>query len=95
MAYLKLSAVKTADAAHYVEAAAKSKGLLIDIRNYPAEFVVFALGQLLVDRPTEFARFTVGDLSNPGAFQWGDAESLQPKEPHYAGKVVILVDKPR
>ena len=93
VAYLKLSAVKTADAAHYVEAAAKSKGLLIDIRNYPAEFVVFALGQLLVDRPTEFARFTVGDLSNPGAFQWGDAESLQPKEPHYAGKVVILVDE--
>src|ERR1017187_984623 len=59
VAYLKLSAVKAADASRYVEAASKSKGLIIDIRNYPSEFVVFALGQLLVDRPTEFARFTI------------------------------------
>jgi hypothetical protein len=93
VAYLKLSAVKAADASRYVEAASKSKGLIIDIRNYPSEFVVFALGELLVDRPTEFARFTVGDLSNPGAFQWGTVVSLQPKEPHYAGKVVVLVDE--
>jgi hypothetical protein len=93
VAYLKLSAVKAADASRYVEAASKSKGLIIDIRNYPSEFVVFALGQLLVDRPTEFARFTIGDLSNPGAFHWGAVASLQPKEPHYAGKVVILVDE--
>ena len=47
----------------------------------------------LVDRPTEFARFTIGDLSNPGAFHWGEVASLQPSEPHYAGKVVILVDE--
>jgi hypothetical protein len=93
VAYLKLSAVKAADASRYVEAASKSKGLIIDIRNYPSEFVVFALGQLLVDRPTEFARFTVGDLSNPGAFHWGAVASLQPREPHYAGKVVVLVDE--
>lgn len=93
VAYLKLSAVKAADAPRYVDAASKSKGLIIDIRNYPSEFVVFALGQLLVDRPTEFARFTMGDLSNPGAFHWGAVVSLQPKEPHYASKVVILVDE--
>ena len=46
------------------------KGLVIDIRNYPSEFVVFTLGSLLVDRPTPFARFTIGDLDNPGAFHW-------------------------
>lgn len=93
VAYLKLSAVKAADAPRYIDLAAKSKGLIIDIRNYPSEFVVFALGQLLVNRLTEFATFTVGDLSNPGAFHWGGVESLQPKEPHYAGKIVVLVDE--
>jgi hypothetical protein len=45
--------------------AADTNGLIIDIRNYPSEFVVFALGSLLVDRATEFARFTSGDLANP------------------------------
>ncbi len=93
IAYLKLSKVKAADAPTYVKSAAKTKGLIIDIRNYPSEFMVFALGQLLVDRPTEFARFTAGDLSNPGAFHWGDAVTLQPKQPHYSGRIVILVDE--
>lgn len=93
VAYLKLSTVKVADVPRYIDAASKSKGLIIDIRNYPSEFVVFALGQLLIDRPTEFARSTEGDLSNPGAFHWRRVASLQPKKPHYGGKVVVLVDE--
>ena len=91
--YLKLSSVKIADASHYIEAAAGTKGLIIDIRNYPSEFVVFALGSLLVDRQTPFARFTVGDLSRPGAFHWTPPLSLSPQKPHYSGKIVILVDE--
>jgi C-terminal processing protease CtpA/Prc len=93
VAYLKLSSVKAAEAARYIEAAAGTKGLIIDIRNYPSEFVVFALGSLLVEKQTEFARFTTGDLSNPGAFHWMKPLSLSPKNPHYSGKVVILVDE--
>jgi C-terminal processing protease CtpA/Prc len=94
VAYLKLSSIKIADVRRYIDAAAGTKGLIVDIRNYPSEFVVFALGQLLVDRPTPFARFTRGDLSNPGAFHWGPrAETLVPETPHYSGKVVILVDE--
>jgi C-terminal processing protease CtpA/Prc len=93
VAYLKLSSVKDADAASYIQQAAGTKGLIIDIRNYPSSFMVFALGSLLVDSETLFARFTTGDLSNPGAFHWGSTESLKPEKPHYAGKVVILVDE--
>jgi C-terminal processing protease CtpA/Prc len=93
VAYLKLSSVKTADASHYIGAAAGTKGLIIDIRNYPSQFVVFALGSLLVDHETPFARFTVGELSNPGAFHWTEPVSLGPQQPHYDGKVVILVDE--
>jgi C-terminal processing protease CtpA/Prc len=93
VAYLKLSSVKDADAASYIQQAAGTKGLIIDIRNYPSSFMVFALGSLLVDSETPFARFTTGDLSNPGAFHWGATESLKPEKPHYAGKVVILVDE--
>jgi C-terminal processing protease CtpA/Prc len=95
VAYLKLSAVKTADCPKYVEQAeaALTKGFIIDIRNYPSEFVVFALGSLLVDHDTPFARFTDGDLSNPGAFHWTEPVKLSPKQPHYSGKIVILVDE--
>jgi len=93
VAYLKLSSVKGADVAGYIDSAAGTKGLIIDIRNYPSEFVVFTLGQLLVDHPTEFVRFTIGDLANPGAFHWTPPLALTPKEPHYPGKVIILVDE--
>ncbi|MGO9230973.1 MAG: S41 family peptidase [Bryobacteraceae bacterium] len=93
VAYLKLSSVKTADAAHYVDGAAGTKGLIIDIRNYPSEFMVFSLGSLVVDKETPFVRFTVGDLSNPGAFHFDAPLSITPVKPHYGGKIVILVDE--
>jgi hypothetical protein len=93
VAYLKLSTVKAADATHYIQAASGTKALIIDIRNYPSEFMVFALGQKLVEKETAFVRFTTLDLSNPGAFYWGDPLSLTPEQPLYAGKVAILVDE--
>jgi C-terminal processing protease CtpA/Prc len=93
VAYLKLSTVKEKDAASYVDQAAGTKGLIIDIRNYPSEFMVFSLGSFLVQKDTPFARFTIGDLSNPGAFHWGDTEFMTPAKTHYAGKVVVLVDE--
>jgi hypothetical protein len=93
VAYLKLSSVKAADVPRYIDSATGTKGLIIDIRNYPSEFVVFAVGQLLVDRETQFVRFTHMDLSNPGAFHWMDGPPLIPTKPHYGGKVVVLVDE--
>ena len=93
IAYLKLSSVVAAAAADYVRAASRAKVFVIDIRNYPSEFVVFALGQHLVRERTEIARATRADPANPGAFRWTDPIVLGPKKPHYAGRVVILVDE--
>jgi C-terminal processing protease CtpA/Prc len=91
--YLKLSAVKLDQVASYLRGASGTRGLVIDIRNYPSAFVVFALGQHLVSEPTPFARFTNGDLANPGAFVWTEPLALQPEAPRYEGKVVILIDE--
>ena len=93
VAYLKLSGVSRADAAKYVEQASGAQVLVIDIRNYPREFMVFDLGRRLVDKPTEFARFTVGQAANPGAFTFTPSLQLTPMEPRFTGKVVILVDE--
>jgi C-terminal processing protease CtpA/Prc len=94
IAYLKLSSVQAAQSASYIESAAGSKGLIIDIRNYPSDFVVFTLGDLLVPEPVSFAQFTYGDVTNPGAFHWlSPPVELTPAQPHYAGKVAILVDE--
>ncbi len=92
VAYLKLPSINIDDIPRYIEAASKTKGLIIDIRNYPA-WVVFRLGSHLIDEHTAVSRSTYGDLSNPGAFHWNASEVFVPAEPHYAGKVVILVDE--
>jgi C-terminal processing protease CtpA/Prc len=93
VAYVKISTLKQAECAADIQAAAGTKGLIIDIRDYPSDFPIFTLGGMLVTQPTPFVRFTFGDASNPGAFRWGDPLSLTPLAPHYGGKVVILVDE--
>jgi C-terminal processing protease CtpA/Prc len=94
VAYLKLSAVKIEEIPDYLRGAAEAKGWIIDIRNYPSQFVVFALGGHFVDERTPFSRFTVGDTANPGAFDWTDpALALTPLPPAYVRKVVVLVDE--
>jgi C-terminal processing protease CtpA/Prc len=91
--YLKLSTYKAADAAKYVRELANADGLVVDIRNYPAEFAVFSLGNLLVDEPTTFVQFTKADLANPGTFLWGAQVNLEPAQPRFSGHVAILVDE--
>ena len=94
VAYIKISTVKSADIAKHIDSAAGTRGLVIDIRNYPGDFPIFQLGGALIDKSTEFVRFTHLDLANPGAFVWGSgAVSLTPRKPRYTGKVVVLVDE--
>jgi C-terminal processing protease CtpA/Prc len=93
IAYLKLSSAKVADVARYLDDAKGSKGLIVDLRNYPSEFVVFALGGHFVETTTPFVKFTLADTSNPGAFTWSDNVSLSPLAPRYPGRIVILVDE--
>jgi hypothetical protein len=94
VAYVKIGPLKSADAAADIQAAAGTKGLIIDIRDYPSDFPIFSLGALLVSQPTKFVRFTQGDVTNPGAFHWqATPPQLVPQQPHNNGKVVILVDE--
>lgn len=92
--YLKLSSAKEENIRRYIEDAAGTKGLVIDLRNYPSAATAPArLALHLVDKRTPFARFTIPDLANPGAFGWTEPTVLQPSKPHYEGMVVILVDE--
>ena len=93
VAYLKLSTVRQGDVPGYLEALQRARGLVVDIRNYPNEFVVFVLGGHFVREPTPFARFSGPDLANPGAFTTIGPVSLQPLAPHYDGPIAILVDE--
>jgi C-terminal processing protease CtpA/Prc len=93
VAYIKLSTIKAADLPAYFEKAKDTKGIVVDIRNYPSQFMPFAMGAYFATRPTPFVAFTFPDLANPGAFHFGEGPMINPGPVHYSGKVAILVDE--
>ena len=93
VAYVKMGTLLRADCASDIRAAAGTRGLIIDLRDYPSDFPIYTLGGMLVTDPTPFAQFTHADIANPGAFHWWAVVQLTPSAPHYSGQVVILVDE--
>ncbi|WBW95186.1 S41 family peptidase [Oceanirhabdus sp. W0125-5] len=71
-----------------------TKGIIVDLRNYPSDFIVFSLGKYLMPEPTEFAAFTIPSLEIPGQFAFTSSIKVGAKNPdYYKGKVMILVNK--
>ena len=71
-----------------------TRGLIVDIRNYPSEFVVFTLTHLLKGAPSPFVYFTNGHVANPGLFTTTEPLVCGVVNPgSYEGQVVILVNE--
>lgn len=92
--HLALGTIHNKDLPTIMEAARDTKGLIIDIRNYPSDFVVFTLSRYLLDKPQEFVRFTSPQVTYPGMLLLSKPLKLTAgKRQPYAGKVVILVNE--
>ena len=72
---------------------ANTRGIIIDIRNYPSTFVPFSLGSFFLQETTPFVKFTGGNVNNPGEFVFGESISIPASPNAYKGKVVILVNE--
>ncbi|UOR04598.1 S41 family peptidase [Hymenobacter aerilatus] len=92
--YLALGTIKKSKLPEIMRAAKETKGLIIDIRNYPAEFVVAPLSQYLVRKSTPFAFFSGPDVTYPGRFPIAQPEYVRSGiGQFYPGKVVVLVNE--
>ncbi|HRG41945.1 MAG TPA: S41 family peptidase [Saprospiraceae bacterium] len=71
-----------------------TKGLIIDIRNYPTDFVIYDLSDYLMPDSIQFVKITNGSIETPGLFAF-DRTLYVGKENknYYKGKVVILVNE--
>lgn len=71
-----------------------TKGIIIDIRNYPALYQVqWSLGSFFVSEDTVFKRFSVGNPDNPGEFNLRGKFEIFKSEEYYPGKVVVIVNE--
>lgn len=71
-----------------------TKGLIIDLRCYPSEFIVFTLGEYLMPAAASFVKFTTGSIEQPGVFTFTKNLFVGKKnQDYYKGKVVILINE--
>jgi hypothetical protein len=91
--YISLAKIKADSLSYIFKTFENTKGLIIDIRIYPSEFMPFALGAFLKPAPSAFVKFTAVDMDLPGRFLVGEPVQNGTNNPnYYKGKVVILVN---
>lgn len=71
-----------------------TKGLIIDLRQYPADFLVFSLAEYIMPEPAPFAKFSLATPGIPGQFSM-TSEVVNGKEnpDYYKGKVILLMNE--
>ena len=71
-----------------------TKGLIIDMRSYPSDFLIFDLSNYLMPNSSPFVKFSNGSIENPGLFTFTKSLNAGSKnESNYKGKVIILINE--
>ncbi|WP_213998620.1 S41 family peptidase [Arsukibacterium sp.] len=92
--YIRVDKMKGVDVEDMMQQLAGTTGLVIDIRAYPSQFLVFNLGRHLYPQPYSFVKFTRMQPDNPGQFNWSEPIQVGSDNPdYYKGKVAILVNE--
>lgn len=91
--YITLMSIKDDDIPEIKKEFKNTKGIIIDIRNYPSAFVPFKLGSFFVSSSTPFVKFTKGNINNPGEFTFTKELKIPKAEETYKGKLIVLVNE--
>lgn len=94
IAYLYPGSLKIGEIGDLWKDIEHTKGLIVDLRCYPSDFIVYSFGEKLMPETTPFAKFTNGNLYTPGLFTFTEPFSVGQYNPdYYKGKVVILINE--
>ena len=91
--YITLQSIKDEDIPIIKETFEHTKGIIIDIRNYPSTFVPFSLGSYFMSSPTSFVKFTAGDINTPGEFTFTEELEIPTGDIIYKGKLIVLLNE--
>lgn len=91
--YITLANIRNEDISEIKKTFIDTKGIIIDIRNYPSTFVPFSLGSYFMAESTPFAKFTNGNIDNPGEFTFTKNIEIPNQGKTYNGKLVVLVNE--
>lgn len=91
--YVTLKTITEADIPIIKDTFKNTKGIIIDIRNYPSSFVPFSLGDYFVSSSTPFVKFSKFNIDNPGEFNFRMGTEIPKPTETYKGKLVVLVNE--
>jgi C-terminal processing protease CtpA/Prc len=91
--YITLETIKSQDIPAIKDQFKDTKGIIIDIRNYPATYVPFSLGSYFVSSSTPFVKFSMGNVNHPGEFTFKPFRNIKNEGETYTGKLVVLVNE--
>ncbi len=94
VAYVYMGSVNSDKLSEVFDKIKNTKGLIIDFRSYPSDFVTFTMGKLLKPNPTEFVKFSNTDNSQPGLFTFTPSLKVPGNgNSAYKGKIAILINE--
>ena len=91
--YVTLQTIKDTDISKIKDEFENTKGIIIDIRNYPSTFVPFSLGSYFVSTTTPFVKFAIGNENNPGEFNFTKNVDIPKQGKTYKGRLMVLVNE--
>ena len=94
IAYLFPGSIKKEYVSKFISQILKAKGLIIDLRSYPSDNIVYELNNYLLPQKITCVIATRASISMPGLFMISDSlESGKKNEDFYKGKVIIIVNE--
>jgi len=91
--YINMGELEKEDVKMVMDSLSKTKAIIFDIRNYP-KGTLYSISEYLNEKPKEFAKFTIPDLSYPGKFKWTEPISTGKENVKaYKGKVILLINE--
>jgi C-terminal processing protease CtpA/Prc len=90
--YLFPARYKNEDLPEIKKALQGTKGIVVDMRCYPSDFMPFTFVPYVKTGNADFVKFRVGNISNPGLFKITDPLA-NPGTGDYKGKVVVIVNQ--
>jgi len=94
IAYIYPGSIKNKYLPDFMSKIENTKGLVIDMRCYPSEFIVFTLNKYLQPDRKAFVKFSNGNIKTPGLFTMTDNLKVGSKNKNcYKGKMVILINE--
>lgn len=91
--YVTLQTIKDEDFPKIKIEFKDTKGIIIDIRNYPPTFVPFSLGSYFVSSSTPFVKFTNRNVDKPGEFTFTSNLEIPSKGETFKGNLIVLVNE--